>query len=120
MKSDNPNPAVDFDTTMLGKVCALHGYDLMVVVAIKHGDEGGATGTGHVGLSGVSAHLAESLSNEIRKVVLGHDIDGESRELDKLAREAAQEMKQGPENDPEYGKRLISLDVAKRDRKKLS
>lgn len=107
--SKNPHPMREFDVPAMGKVMASHGYDMMLVIAIKAGEDGGTTLV-NVGIDGRFAQIAAAIGEALKESVLEWGKSEEAIALDKEVAEVRKEMATGPEHDPDYGKRLITLD----------
>lgn len=107
--SINPHPMREFDVTATGKVMAAHGYDHMIIIAVKMGEDGGTTVL-NVGIDGYNAQIAAGKAEAIKESVLEWGKSEEAVELDKEVAQVRKEMATGPEHDPDYGKRLITLD----------
>lgn len=104
--SNNPMQTRDISVKTMATICATHGFDRLIIVMQRDGDEG-ATLTASCGLGARNKMIAESIREEIQRSVLGWEKSDEAKALDKMVEVAEEEMATGPENDPDYGKRLI-------------
>lgn len=91
----------------------VHGYDHMVVFAWKEeeGDPEAVCTWLEVGIDGRHAEMAKAKRQAIAEVAFG--MKDETKELDKQAKLALEEMREGPGDAPEQGKGLISLPMLK-------
>lgn len=109
----------DITVKTMATICATHGFDRIVIVMQRDGEDG-ATLVASCGLGARNKMIAESIREEVQRNVLGWEKSDEARALDKMVVEANQEMATGPENDPDFGKRLIIPTIGlkkERDRK---
>lgn len=116
---NNPRPFKQIPYDVAARVCAAFGADQIVIVIRKEGDDGGICIT-NAGLSQHDALVSRSIADEIRDVVFAQEFGPSSdAEIDKIAREAAKEMREHPEGgDPNLGKSLIHLPTLDKRMKK--
>lgn len=117
--SGNPMQMRDISVKTMATICATHGFDRIIIVMQRDGSEG-ATLVASAGLGARNKMIAESIREEIQRTVLGWERSDEAKALDKMVVDAQQEMATGPENDPDYGTRLIVPTIGlkkERDRK---
>lgn len=99
------NPFRDMPADAAGRVAHAFGWDRIIVIGIRDGADGGTVVT-NAGRGPKHAAISDDMANYVKKMMGGFENEVET-DIDKLAREA---MKEGPENDPHLGQRLITLD----------
>lgn len=119
--SDNEQlpPVREIPMPLIAKTAVYHGYQQFVLIAIREGDEEGATAVVYGGLTAHDKLKAEAMAQAIKQTVLGWGNTEEAAALDAMVKEAKREMADGPGNDPDYGKKLIvpiAERIAKRER----
>lgn len=92
-----------------GRIAHAFGWDRIIVIGIRDGADGGTAVT-NAGRGPKHAAIAEDMASYVKKMMGGFESEVETN-IDKLAREA---MREGPEDDPNLGKSLLTLDRDKR------
>lgn len=87
-----------------GRIAYAFGWDRIIVIGIRDGSDGGTVVT-NAGRGPKHAAISDDMASYVKKMMGGFENEVET-DIDKLAREA---MREGPENDPGLGKRLIKL-----------
>lgn len=87
-----------------GHIAQAFGWDRIVVIGIRDGQEGGQVVT-HAGRGPRHGAIADDMASYVKEKLFGWESVVET-DIDKLAREA---MKEGPDHDPGLGKRLVKL-----------
>lgn len=109
----NPREFKELDHGTAARVAAAFGADQIVIVTRKEGPGGGICIT-NAGLTQHDALVSRSIADEIRDVIFAREFEFEAEstsEIDKLAREAAKEMQEGPPDNPTLGKTLIKTEA---------
>jgi len=88
------------------KIAAYHGYEQIVCIARREGDDG-ATNVTYAGLTARDRLVAEAIAGDIKRSVLGWESSDEAKALEAMVKEAKREMQEGPDGDVERGKRMI-------------
>lgn len=93
-----------------GHIAHAFGWDRVIVIGIREGSDGGTVVT-NAGRGARHAAIAEDMATYVKKMMGGFDIEEIETNIDKLAREA---MAEGPADNPNLGKSLLTLDRDKR------
>ncbi len=99
------NPFREMPYDAAGRIAAAFGWDRIVVIGIRDGADGGQVVT-NAGRGPKHEAISNDMAEYVKKQLFGWESQVEV-DIDKLAREA---MAEGPEHDPNLGKRIIGLD----------
>lgn len=104
------NPFRDMPADAAGHIAHAFGWDRIIVIGIRDGEDGGTVVT-NAGRGARHAAIAEDMATYVKKMMGGFDTEEIETNIDKLAREA---MAEGPADNPNLGKSLLTLDRDKR------
>ena len=103
------NPFREMPDDAAGRIAHAFGWDRIVVIGIRDGADGGQVVT-NAGRGARHAAISDDMASYVKEKLFGWKSEVET-DIDKLAREA---MKEGPDNNPNLGKSLLTLDRDKR------
>jgi hypothetical protein len=99
----------DMPADAAGRVAHAFGWDRIVIIGIRDGADGGQVVT-YAGRGARHEAIAADMAKYVREKLFGWESEVET-DIDKLAREA---MREGPDDNPNLGKSLLTLDRDKR------
>lgn len=108
----NPNPMADIHYDLAGKIADKFGYDQCVIIAVRTGEDGGVCVTSG-GLTVRDGAVAKEAAQWITANLSGW-LPKEADDIDSMARKEYAKLAEGPESDPNFGKRLIHLPGVKK------
>lgn len=100
------NPFRDMPADAAGHIARAFGWDRIIVIGIRDGEEGGTVVT-NAGRGPRHSAISDDMASYVKKMMGGFESVVET-DIDKLAREA---MKEGPDENPGLGKSLLALDT---------
>lgn len=98
------NPFREMPAEAAGHIAKAFGWDRIIVVGIRDGDDGGQVVV-NAGRGPRHEAISNDMAQYVREKLLGWDSVVES-DIDRLAREA---MAEGPADNPNLGKSLVKL-----------
>lgn len=98
------NPFRDMPAEAAGKIAGAFGWDRIIVIGVRDGEDGGTVVT-NAGRGPRHEAISNDMARYVKNMMGGFESES-AVDIDKLAREA---MKTGPDHDPDMGKRMVKL-----------